>query len=302
MKLERLYALTLYLLNHGRTSAAHLAEYFEVSIRTIRRDMDSLCLAGIPVVSVAGTAGGYEISEAFRLERQFAKADDYSYIQTALEGLVSATADRKALTVLEKIAAIGKPQETGLVLDFSALHEGDVEKLQLLRTLALQKQVVSFTYTNNRGETRTHRVEPIALLYRWYAWYLLAYSFVCGDYRTYKLVRMSDITPTNLPLSRDHKAASEILETIDRTDTRTYTQISIRCKPLVVARAVEYLRGRIIETYENGDLCMELTVDESEFFWFGALLAMGDAVEVLAPESVRERVRDSVEKIAKLYS
>ena len=105
-----------------------------------------------------------------------------------------------------------------------------------------------------------------------------------------------------LVVGENYNKASEILETIDRTDTRTYTQISIRCKPSVVARAVEYLRGRIIETYENGDLCMELTVDESEFFWFGALLAMGDAVEVLAPESVRERVRDSVEKIAKLYS
>ncbi|MBQ4048910.1 MAG: YafY family transcriptional regulator [Clostridia bacterium] len=302
MKIERLYALTLYLLNHGRTSAARLAEYFEVSVRTIQRDIDSLCLAGIPVVSIHGSAGGYEVSEEYRLERQLAVADDYSYIQTALKGLVSAIADRKASAVLEKMMATGKAQETGLVLDFSALREGDPEKLQLLRTSALQKQVVSFTYTNNRGETKTHRVEPIALLYRWYAWYLLAYSSVRDDYRTYKLVRMSDVTPTQMPFSREHKAANEILETIDRTDTRTYMQVTIRCKPSVVARAVEYLRGRIIDTCENGDLRMELTVDESEFFWFGALLAMGDAVEVLAPESVRERVRDAAKKIAGLYS
>lgn len=302
MKIERLYALTLYLLNHGRTSAARLAEYFEVSVRTIQRDIDSLCLAGIPVVSIPGSAGGYEVSEDFRLERQLAAVDDYSYIQTALEGLVSATADRKATAVLEKMMATGKAKETGFVLDFSALHEGDPEKLQLLRTSALQKQVVSFTYTNNRGETGTHRVEPIALLYRWYAWYLLAYSSVRDDYRTYKLVRMSDVTPMKEPFSHEHKTASEILEAIDRTDTRAYTQVTIRCKPSVVARAVEYLRGRIIKTCENGDLCMELTVDESEFFWFGALLAMGDAVEVLAPESVRERVREAAEKIAVLYS
>ena len=63
MKLERLYAITVYLLNHGRTSASELAKHFEVSLRTIQRDMDSLCLAGIPVISIAGAAGGYEISE-----------------------------------------------------------------------------------------------------------------------------------------------------------------------------------------------------------------------------------------------
>lgn len=302
MKIERLYALTLYLLNHGRTSAARLAEHFEVSVRTIQRDIDSLCLAGIPVISVPGSAGGYEVNEDFRLEQQLAAADDYSYIQTALKGLVSATADRKASAVLEKMMATGKAKETGLVLDFSALREGDPEKLQLLRASALQKQVVSFTYTNNRGETRTHCVEPIALLYRWYAWYLLAYSSVRDDYRTYKLVRMSDIVQTKLPFSREHKAASKILETIDHTDMRTYTQVTLRCKPSVAARAAEYLRGSAVETYENGDLRMELAVDESEFFWFGALLALGDAVEVLAPELIRERVRDAAKKITGLYS
>ena len=96
MKIERLYAITVYLLNHGRTSAAELAKYFEVSVRTIQRDIDSLCLSGIPIVSVTGAAGGYEISAQFRLDKHPATSNDYSYILTALKGLVSATNDINA--------------------------------------------------------------------------------------------------------------------------------------------------------------------------------------------------------------
>ena len=81
MKIDRLYAITLYLLNHGKTSASELANHFEVSLRTIQRDIDSLCLAGIPVIATAGAAGGYEISERYRLEKGFATPDDYSNIR-----------------------------------------------------------------------------------------------------------------------------------------------------------------------------------------------------------------------------
>lgn len=96
MKIERLYAITVYLLNHGRTSANELAKHFEVSVRTIQRDIDSLCFSGIPIVSVAGAAGGYEISEQFKLDKHLATSNDYSYILTALKGLVSATNDANA--------------------------------------------------------------------------------------------------------------------------------------------------------------------------------------------------------------
>jgi predicted DNA-binding transcriptional regulator YafY len=69
MKIDRLLAITIYLLNHGKTSAQFLAQHFEVSTRTIMRDMDTLCLAGIPVVSTYGVEGGYEIMETFKMQQ-----------------------------------------------------------------------------------------------------------------------------------------------------------------------------------------------------------------------------------------
>ena len=72
MKIDRLMGIVVYLLNHGRTSAQKLAEEFEVSSRTIMRDLESLDQAGIPIQSFYGAEGGYQLMEDFVLEKQVA--------------------------------------------------------------------------------------------------------------------------------------------------------------------------------------------------------------------------------------
>ncbi len=119
-----------------------------------------------PIISTTGASGGYEISEKYTLDNDFATLNDYSNIRTALQGLVSATDDPKV------------------------------------------RHTVALTYTNNNCETRPHCVEPIAVIYRWYAWYLLAYSRVKKDYRTYKLVRMSDLKMSSSGLERCYHRAT----------------------------------------------------------------------------------------------
>ncbi|MDE7436807.1 MAG: YafY family transcriptional regulator [Lachnospiraceae bacterium] len=301
MKTERLYAITMYLLNHGRTSASELAQYFEVSPRTIQRDIDSLCMAGIPIISIAGAAGGYEISDRFKLDTAFATSDDYSYILTALQGLASATSDPKIRQTLEKIVHVSNPNDNGIILDFSTLREEVQSVLQLLQTAVAQKHAVTFTYTNNNNETRTHCVEPIAVIYRWYAWYLLAYSRVKNDYRTYKLVRMRDLQITDQPFEREHEAPDAILRKNDQTDSRTYTELLMKCSAHAKARITEYLKGTITQEFSNGDVLMKATVVENEQFWLGTLLSLGDSVEVIAPEAIRRRLLKSAQEIISLY-
>lgn len=301
MKTDRLYAITLYLLNHGRTSANELASHFEVSQRTIQRDIDSLCLAGIPVIATAGAAGGYEISEHYRLEKGYATPDDYSNIRTALQGLVSATADPGARHTLEKIVHAQNPNDTGIILDFSVLQEAVPPLLQLLQTAVKEKHAVEFTYTNNDQETRTHNVEPIAVIYRWYAWYLLAYSKVREDYRTYKLVRMRDVNITDIPFTMAHENAETILEMIDRTDSRQYTEILLKCKEPAKARVIEYLKGHVTEELEDGSALITATVVENEQFWLGTLLSLGGSVEVVSPVGIRERLLRAAEEIVGVY-
>ena len=125
MKTDRLYALTLYLLNHGKSSASELAKHFEVSVRTIQRDIDALCQAGIPICALTGTNGGYEIISDFQMNNQLASKDEYAYIATAINGLKTVTNNPVADDIYEKITAISKNSNTGMILDFSVLREVD---------------------------------------------------------------------------------------------------------------------------------------------------------------------------------
>ena len=162
MKTDRLYALTLYLLNHGKSSASELAKHFEVSVRTIQRDIDALRQAGIPICALTGTNGGYEILSDFQMNNQLASEDEYAYIATAINGLKTVTNNSMADDIYEKITAISKNNNTGMILDFSVLREGDETLLKTLQSAVKNKQVVRFTYTNNGGGTREeHCVEPI---------------------------------------------------------------------------------------------------------------------------------------------
>ena len=301
MKIERLYAITVFLLNHGRACANNLAKHFEVSVRTIQRDIDSLCLSGIPIVSVTGASGGYEISPQFRLDKQLVTSNDYSYILTALKGFISATNDLNASHTLEKISHIQKQSDMNIILDFSVLREGEQDTLQTLQTAIAKKCVVEFIYTNNNSETRPHRVEPIAVIYRWYAWYLLAYSKIKNDYRTYKLVRMSDLKITGIPFTETHDTPESILKKSDKTDCRQYTEVLVKCKETARSRVQEYLNGTTIHELPDGNLLLKLTVVENEQLWIGTLLSLGDDVKVIAPKTIRCRLVKAASKIVSLY-
>lgn len=301
MKTDRLYAITVYLLNHGKSSANELARRFEVSVRTIQRDIDALCRAGIPVIAEMGTSGGYYLSESFKMDSHTVTNEDYSYILTALKGFATAIDNQKIKDTVEKVSTLVHEQNDSIILDFSVLREGDNQLFQILQDAVRLKHPVSFEYTNAENVNRIHTVEPIAVIYRWYAWYLLAFSTVKCDYRTYKLVRMRNAEIINAEFSKEHKSAEEILNSSDSISTYSFTEVTIRCHAEARAKAIEYLNGTITCEYENGDCDMVLHVIEKEHFWFGTLLSLGDSVKILSPEHIIDRVLKSAKKIVSLY-
>ena len=303
MKTNRLYALTLYLLNHGKTSASDLAKHFEVSVRTIQRDIDALCQAGIPICAFTGTNGGYEILSDFKMNNQLMSKDEYAYIVTAINGLKTVTNNPMADDIYEKITAISKSNNTGLILDFSVLREGDEKLLQMLQSAVKNRQVVKFTYTNNSGETREHSVEPIAVIYKWYAWYMLAYNTAKKDYRTYKLVRMEAVCITGDKFSKEHMSAEGILNDCNNSyqGKDISTKVRLRCRGNAIHRIKEYLNGQLIETFEDGTVIMEIHIVENEQWWIGVVLSQGKEVEVIEPEYIKEQIINSAKEILFLY-
>lgn len=173
--------------------------------------------------------------------------------------------------------------------------------MQALQEAIRRKKAVRFNYTNAENIIRVHTVEPIAVVYRWYAWYLLAYSTVKSDYRTYKLVRMNGLEITESDFTKEHENTDTILKESSKNNTQETIEIKIYCKPEARAKAIEYLNGKITAEYSNGECDMTLYVIESEHFWFGTILSLGNGVVIKEPEHIRQRILEAAEKIVSLY-
>ena len=303
MKTDRLYTLTLYLLNHGKTPASELAKYFEVSVRTIQRDIDALCQAGIPVYAVTGINGGYGITDSFRMDNQLVSKEDFAYIVTALYGLKTVTGNWMDSSIFEKIKVVSGNSNTGLVLDFSVLREGDSLLLQSLQSAVLNQKVVKFSYTNKKGSVKVHFVEPVAVIYKWYAWYMLAYDKVKGDYSTYKLVRMDNVNVTGENFSKKHIPAEEILLRCENNykNSSTYTKVRLHCYNNAIYRIKEYLNGKIIKTFEDGSAIVETDIVEDGQWWAGVVLSQGKDAKILEPEHIKNKIIGYAEDILFLY-
>ncbi|MDR1330323.1 MAG: YafY family transcriptional regulator [Oscillospiraceae bacterium] len=309
MKIDRLIGITMYLLNRDVVSAGELAERFEVSVRTVSRDIETLNMAGIPVISSTGSGGGYAVTDAFSLNKQIANIDDYFFVVSALQTLCSAYENKKLDATLEKLLAVrrgkspGKSDERRVFVDFGVVKEGEniPEYTRLLEKAIAGETAVSFDYTSAEGAV-THRIaEPLALNYRWYAWYLLAFCSTKNDYRIFKLNRMSSLTDTGLPFSRRHENIAELLDEQWSRDDRERLTVRMLCKPEARAGVMEYFHAAIEEELENGDFICTFSAINSERLWFSLLMSFGGQVRVLEPASLIERVKRTAKEIFSRY-
>lgn len=306
MKIDRLMGITIYLLRHGRTSAKKLSREFEVSVRTIMRDMDTLCQAGIPIQSTCGVEGGFEILDTYVMEKQMADGKDYEIILTALKGLASAYENKNIQKTIDKIGLLSGGAEHPLDLDLSVVQENSEsnEKIRLLEEAVRKRQIVSFLYTNNANEEKEQQTEPVGVIYKWYNWYLIGYSEKYMDYCMYKLVRMEQLTMTGKRNTREH-SMQKALERIEHAKGKESEQETIRVKllgkPGIKAKCKEYLKGSITKEYENGEFEFCFTVPEKEFFWYGVVLSFGNDAKILEPQRVAERIVTTCHEVLKVY-
>lgn len=305
MKIDRLMGITMYLLNRNVVSAKELAERFEVSVRTIVRDIESLSMAGIPISSSTGASGGYEILDTFKLNKQITTMEDYLFIITALKGMCSAYDSEKINITLEKLLTAGhyKDEEQRIFIDFGVVREGRSIPgfVREIEEAIQNKRIIEFDYADSAGQKSHRTVEPLALNYRWYAWYLLAYCTNKNDYRIFKLNRLTDLTVTDRQINCEHGNVPELLEKQWRDDTRRYIPMKLLCKAEVRVAIMEYMKGKIIEERENGDFVIATYGIENERMWLSLLLGFGDSIEVLEPQEVIDMLKEKALQIQNLY-
>ncbi len=299
MKIDRLLGIVVYLLNHGRTSAQKLAEEFEVSSRTIVRDLESLDQAGIPIQSFYGAEGGYQIMDSFVLEKQVALNHEYDWIVTALEGMASAYTSKSLRQALAKVQSMYSARDTTISVDLSVASEDEriKEQLKLIENAIEEKCVVQFSYTNSNDEVKDIRVEPVCLKYKWYNWYLIGYYGKYQDYCMFKLVRMDNLKVTDIKNTKMHSPSDIKLKDSDDN----IVHIRLYGKAVIKAKCREYLNGRITREFENGDFEFCFSVPECETFWYGVLLSFGNKAKIIEPQEIKERIIKTCKEIQREY-
>ncbi len=287
-QLDRQLGIVTILLRNRRATTRELAGRFGVSTRTIRRDIDSICRAGIPLCTIQGASGGVEIMDGYSVDRSVFSYDEIETLITALRGTDAALGESYTERFIEKLSDRNfSPRAAHLLeIDLVDYHASSLSyKLRLFRQAMLDSRVVEISYHNAGGDT-LRAVEPYRLLFRWGSWYLFAYCLLRGDFRLFKLQRIGDvrILPETFRL-RTEASAPRDWDACFGGDIRL-TAIFDAC-----------VRYRLCEEYDPSMLTP--TADGRVQFSFcftyaehlvSWLLSFGSHVEILEPVFIRKQV------------
>ncbi len=289
MQTGRLFEIIYLLINKKKMSAQELAEHFEVSKRTILRDIDVLTAAGIPVYTTQGKGGGISIMDSFLLNKAVLSEDDKNQILFALQGL-SATNTVDTKRVLNKLQNFfGRTNTNWIEVDFSRWGSGDSDKrkFEILKNAIMGKRAISFRYVSSYGEEGERKVHPLKLIFKSKAWYLQAFCTVRQDYRIFKINRILDVSMTNE--SFDESSYSPPPIETPQAESDSLITLTIALSPKVAYRAYDEFDEGCIEKCDNGWLRVTARLPEDNWL-YGFLRSLGKDACIISPEHLKEKI------------
>ena len=300
MKVDRLIGILSVLLQEEKTTAPELAERFEVSRRTINRDIEDLCKAGIPIRTAQGTGGGISIMDGYRMDRTILTSKDMQMILAGLRSLDSVSGSGYYGQLMEKIQAGSSEFITGrdsILIDLSSWYRDSLApKIETIQDAIGDRHLIRFRYYAPSGES-DRTVEPYYLVFRWSSWYLWGWCLKRKDFRLFKLNRMDKVRGTDKAFECREASMP------DFSNEKIFPG-GIRVKALFDADQ----KWRLVEEFgtscftENDDGRLLFTADytdmENLVTW---LMTFGDKVEVLEPKEARENIMSMVQKMTTIY-
>lgn len=305
MKLDRLLAITMTLLNQPRVSATELSQRFEVSLRTIYRDMDSINQAGIPIVSFPGSDGGYEIMSNFRIDKQILSLDDFSAIYTALRGARSATDNLNIDTLMEKLGALMPNQPASdmgknVDLDFTPTPS-DKEKIEPLHQAIKELHLAQFEYLDNKGTETERTMEPMGLFLKGYVWYVYGYCLTRKDIRVFRLSRIIHLRVLPDTFVRRPFSLQDVEQQFMSRANFSKVSIALKFSPEVKTRVRDEFGFDQITSNPDGSLSVTAhysSVDRA----VRDMLSYSSYVTILEPPDFIEEMKLHITNMAKKYN
>ena len=299
MKTERLIGILSILLQRERVTAPELARQFEVSRRTIQRDIDCLCRAGIPLVTAQGTGGGISIMEGYRVDRTLLTAPEMQAILAGLRSLDSVSGTRRYAQLMEKLSAGASgllPAGAHLLIDLSSWYKTSLPpKIELVQQAITERRTLRFSYFSPSG-TSARTAEPYYLVFHWSSWYLWGWCRAREDFRLFKLNRMTD-------LAAGEPFAPRPAPPPDLAPERVFPvkyRVTILFDPACRWRLVEEYGADCFAEQPDGRLLFTggFPDADSVLCW---VLTFGEKAELIAPQALRLRLGELAKALAARY-
>lgn len=292
MQESRLFKIIYYLLDKGHATAPELAAKFEVSVRTIYRDIDALSGAGIPVYAETGRNGGIYLMNDFVMDRAVLSEREKQEILTALQSL-SATQYIHNGETLDKLSALFNISSGNwLEVDFSRWgdQQDDNRKFEVLKSAVMHCKCVKITYAGAYEAVSERIIQPLKLIYKARAWYLKAYCTKKQDYRIFKLTRILDCTIL------DESFIPHVFPEQESPSRQEEVLIMLRFPKEMAYRIYDEFDKSQVERQENGDFIVSAQMPEDGWL-IGFLLSFGPQVEILSPAHLRDVVAEQARLI-----
>lgn len=300
MKIERLIGILSILLQKDTTTAPYLANHFEVSRRTIQRDIEDLCKAGIPIYTKQGQGGGISIMDGYKLEKTVLTSGEMRDILAGLRSLDSVNGTKRCAQLMEKLSVGSSDILEGnqsILIDLSSWYKNSLApKIEIIREGIDCGIELEFLYFSPKGESR-RTIEPYFLIFRWSSWYVWGWCKERKDFRLFKLNRMEQVK-----LNQGHFEKRDILMP-DLSNERIFPGgISVKAlfQPECKWRLIEEFGINCFEMREDGRLLFQADYTEKEnlITW---LMSFQEKVELIEPEEIRKEMRDIIENMRKNY-
>ncbi|WP_195974987.1 helix-turn-helix transcriptional regulator [Hydrogeniiclostridium mannosilyticum] len=298
MKINRLIGIITTLQQKKAVTAPYLAKKFEVSRRTINRDIEDICKAGIPIVTTQGANGGISIMDGFSLDTTVFTKQELTAIFTGLKSLDSVSNSASAEKLAQKIGGSSAIRlADSMVIDLSSFYKDDLAaKIDQIKQAITESKCIAFHYCYNKGEA-DKQIEPYLIVFKWSDWYVFGFCKERQDFRMYKLRRL-----WNLQVVDESFTIREIPEEKKQFGSHITDDYVITA---VYDASVKY---RLVDEYghnsftemEDGKLYTEwgFTTQKGAVEWF---LSFGNKVKVLGPPEMVEIMKSTLDSIKNLY-
>lgn len=294
---NRLFEIVYILMQKKKVTAVELANKFEVSTRTIYRDIEILSAANIPIYVTRGRDGGIGILEDYVFDKAILSEEEQKQILFALQGITNISSQEEK-NVLERLSRLfNKKVDDWIKVDFSNWGKDNTQEkiFNMIKSAILNKNQIEFTYYNSNGEKSRRVIEPLQIWFKDKAWYLISYCKLKEDYRIFKIARIKEINILQEHFERE-------LPKLENNEKHNFKiiKLELEINKKMAYRVYDEFEDSEITKKEDGNFIVKVEYPENDWV-YGYILSFGENIKVLSPNRAKIIIKDKLEKILKNY-